>query len=124
MRDALLIGVGGFAGANVRYWVNIFAARHLSPSLPFGTLLVNVTGSLILGAFLAWTTERVLADPGYRLVFAVGFCGAYTTFSSFAFETIRLIEQGHLSAALANFVLNNVLSLGATVGGVVLARAI
>jgi len=122
MKEFLLVGAGGFVGANARYWVNAVLARHLSASLPWGTLAVNVTGSFVLGAFLAWTTERVLADPAYRFLVAIGFCGAYTTFSSYAFETIRLWEQGHVWAAAGNLLVNNVLCLAAALLGVVLAR--
>lgn len=122
MNEFFLIGAGGFLGANARYGVNVLVARHLSASLPWGTLAVNVTGSLVLGAFLAWTTERVFADPAYRLMIAIGFCGAYTTFSSYAFETVRLLEQGHVWAALGNFLMNNVLSLLGALGGVAVAR--
>lgn len=124
MKDLLLIGAGGFVGANARYLVNALIARHISASLPWGTLVVNVTGSFVLAAFVAWTTERVLADPAYRFLVAVGFCGAYTTFSSYAFETVRLIEQGHLWAAAGNFVINNLLSVLGAVGGVAVARSI
>jgi CrcB protein len=124
VREMLLVGAGGFVGANARYAVNVLSARYLSASLPWGTLAVNVTGSFVLAAFLAWTTERVLADPAYRLVVAVGFCGAYTTFSSFAFETVRLFEQGHYWAAMTNFAVNNLVCLAATFAGLAAVRAI
>jgi len=124
MKTPLLIGLGGFLGANARYLVSTLTARHLDPTLPWGTLIVNISGSFIIGAFLAWTTERVLADPGYRLLLAVGFCGAYTTFSSYAFETARLLEQGHLWSALGNLAANNLLSLLGVLAGMILARGI
>jgi CrcB protein len=122
MKEFLLVGAGGFVGANARYWVNALLAKHVSASLPWGTLAVNVTGSFVLGAFLAWTTERVLADPAYRFLVAIGFCGAYTTFSSYAFETVRLWEQGHVWTAAGNLLVNNVLALAAALLGVALAR--
>lgn len=122
MKELLLVGAGGFIGANARYLVNALLARHVSASLPWGTLTVNVTGSFVLAAFLAWTTERVLADPAYRYLVAIGFCGAYTTFSSCAFETIRLFEAGHVWLAAGNLAVNNVLSLAAAVGGLAAAR--
>lgn len=122
MKELLLVGVGGFVGANARYLVNGFVAKYLSASLPWGTLVVNVTGSFLVGGFLAWTTERVLADSSYRFLVVVGFCGAYTTFSSYAFETARLIEQGHLWAATGNFVMNNLLAVLGAVAGVAVAR--
>jgi CrcB protein len=62
-------------------------------AFPHGTLIINVTGSFILGFFLIWTTDRVLVDPRWRLVVAVGFCWGYTTYSSYAFETFALFEQ-------------------------------
>lgn len=122
MNQMLLVGLGGFVGANARFFVSGWLARHVDPSLPWGTLAVNVTGSLLIGAFLAWTTERVVADPGLRLLIAVGFCGAYTTFSSLAFETVSLIEQGHWLNALTSFLLNNLLALLAVVAGIALVR--
>jgi fluoride exporter len=122
MRELLFVGAGGFVGANARYLVSAFVAKHVSASLPWGTLLVNVLGSFVLAAFLAWTTERVLADPAYRFLVAIGFCGAFTTFSSYAFETLRLWEQGHTLAAAANLVVNNALALAATLAGLALAR--
>jgi CrcB protein len=122
MYDFVLIGVGGFFGANARYLVNTLTARHIDPSLPWGTLTVNVLGSFVIGSFLAWTTERVLADPAYRLLIAVGFCGAFTTFSSFAFETANLFEQGQFLAGTGNFLMNNLLSLMGVVAGIAIAR--
>lgn len=122
--DIALISAGAVLGANLRYGVNRLALKLLSPSVPYGTLIVNVTGSFILGFFLAWTAERVLASPHWRPLVAVGFCGAYTTFSSYGFETVALFEQGHYGLATANFLANNVLVLIAVVGGMALARAL
>jgi fluoride exporter len=120
----LLIALGATAGANLRYAVSRFAMRHLSPSLPWGTLIVNVTGSFILGFFLVWTSERVLADTHWRMLIAVGFCGAYTTFSSYSFETFSLVEQGHYTIAAGNFLGNNLLALLGVLAGVVAARSL
>jgi len=124
MRDVFWITVGAAMGANLRYAVSRWAASALSASLPYGTLIVNVTGSLMIGFFLVWTTERVVADPFWRSLVAVGFCGGYTTFSSYSFETLRLYEQGHHLLALANFAANNVACLLAVLAGAVLARAL
>ena len=123
-KDVLWISLGAALGANLRFAVSRFALKYLSPSVPYGTLIVNVTGSLILGFFLAWTTERVLADPRWRMLVAVGFCGGYTTFSSYGYETVTLAEQGHYGLATANFVANNLLSLLGALAGMMLARAI
>lgn len=122
MLDYLWISLGAIAGANLRFAISTWAAHALSPSLPYGTLIVNTTGSLVLGFFLVWTSERVLADPHWRLLVAVGFCGAYTTFSSYSFETLRLLEGGNYAAAAGNFVANNLLALLAVLVGAALAR--
>jgi len=124
MADALLISLGAIVGANLRFLVSRLAAKYISASLPWGTLIINVSGSFILGFFLVWTSERVLADPRWRALVAVGFCGAYTTFSSYSYETFGLFEQGHYSLAAWNFVANNALSLTGVVAGAILARVI
>ena len=123
MRPFLWVSIGAIVGANARYIVSRWSAKLISTSFPYGTLFINVTGSFLLGLFLVWTTERVLADPKWRLLVAIGFCGSYTTFSSFAFESMAYAEQGHWSLFAANVVANNLLCLAAVIGGAALARA-
>lgn len=122
MNEVLFVGAGGFLGANARYLMSTWVARYIDPALPWGTLLVNVIGSLIIGGFLVWTTERIITSPDLRLFLAVGFCGAYTTFSSYAYETLAMFEQGHWLDAVGNILLNNVLALAAVFAGMVLVR--
>jgi CrcB protein len=122
--DFLAISVGAIVGANLRYWMNRSAVRWLGPVFPYGTLSINVLGSFVLGFFLVWTSERVLVDPRWRLLIAVGFCGGYTTFSSYAYETMAFFEQGQWTLMAANFLANNVLACGAVVAGMVLARVL
>ena len=122
MNEVLIVGVGGFLGANARYLVSTWIARYMDPTLPWGTLLVNISGSLIIGGFLVWTTERIISNPDLRLFLAVGFCGAYTTFSSYAYETLTLFEQGHWLDAAGNILLNNILALAAVFAGMALVR--
>ena len=120
----LWVSVGAVVGAVARYAFSRYIAKILSPDFPYGTLFINVTGSFLLGLFLIWTSERVLVDPRWRLLIAIGFCGSYTTFSSYAFETFALFEQGHWSLFAANIVTNNILCLIAVLAGAALARAI
>jgi CrcB protein len=122
--DFLAISVGAIVGANLRYWMSRSAVRWLGPVFPYGTLSINVVGSFVLGFFLVWTSERVLVDPRWRLLIAVGFCGGYTTFSSYAYETMAFFEQGQWTLMAANFFANNVLACGAVVAGMVLARVL
>lgn len=124
MSDIFLISIGAILGANLRYFVNRFSLRYLSSDVPYGTLIVNLTGSFILGFFFAWTLERVEVDPRWRSFVAVGFCGAYTTFSSFSYETYVLLERSDYGLAALNFICNNLFSILAVVAGIVLARTL
>ena len=124
MQTILWISIGAIVGANLRYFVGQSVAKLLSSSLPYGTLVINITGSFILGFFLVWTGERVLADPRWRLLIAIGFCGGYTTSSSFAYETFALFEQGRFAASALNVIVTNVLCLLAVVAGAAIARGI
>lgn len=113
----LWVALGGAVGACGRFLVSSWAVRRLSEELPYGTLIVNVTGSLILGLIAGLISRGTdLPDP-VRLLIAVGFCGAFTTFSTFAVDTIDLLERTSLSSALWNVALNNVLSLVAVYVG-------
>ncbi len=118
----LWIAVGAIVGASARYFLSSYVAKAFSSTFPYGTLIINLTGSMLLGFFLIWTEERVLVDPRWRLLLAVGFCGSYTTFSSYAFESFALMEQGQWLEMAANVVANNALCLGSVVAGAALAR--
>lgn len=124
MNNILWITFGAIIGANLRYLVARLSLKYLSPSIPYGTFIVNVTGSFILGFFLAWTVERVLVDPRWKPLIAIGFCGAYTTYSSYSYETVTLLEQSNYTLAALNFLANNLFSLLATIAGIALARVI
>jgi CrcB protein len=120
--DFLAISLGAIVGANLRYWMSRGAARLLGPVFPYGTLTINVLGSFVVGFFVVWTTERVLIDP--RLLVVVGFCGGYTTFSSYAYETMAFFERGQWFLMAANFLSNNLLACLAALAGMALARVL
>src|SRR6266571_4319043 len=124
MLDVLVICLGAIVGANARYFVSRYLAQVLGPVFPYGTLFINIVGSFIVGFFVVWTSERVLADPRWRLLVVVGFCGSFTTFSSYAFETMSYFEQGQWGLMLTNILGNNLLCLAGALGGMALARVL
>lgn len=120
----LWIALGAVVGASARYFLSTYIGRHFSTVFPYGTLLINITGSLILGFFLVYASERVLLDPRWRLLVAVGFCGSYTTFSSYAFESFALMEQGQWLLMGLNILSSNALCLAGVLAGAALARGL
>ncbi len=118
------IALGAIVGASARYFLSGYTAKALSSTFPYGTLFINLTGSLLLGFFLIWTEERVLIDPRWRLLVAIGFCGSYTTFSSYAFESFAYMEQGQWVAMAVNILANNVLCLASVIAGSAIARSL
>lgn len=124
MKDFLAISVAAIVGANLRYLISRLAAKELGSIFPYGTLAINVVGSVIVGFFIIWTTERVLLDPRWRLLVVVGFCGSFTTFSSYAFESMSFFEQGQWGLMLANVLGNNLLCLAGALAGMALARVL
>jgi len=123
-QDFIIISLGAIVGANARYLISRFAAKELGPVFPYGTLFINISGSLIVGFFMIWAAERVLVDPRWRLLIVVGFCGAFTTFSSYAFETMAYFEQGQWLLMCTNILTNNILCLLGALAGMALARVL
>jgi CrcB protein len=109
----LWVAIGGALGSVGRYWVSGFVAERFGETFPWGTILINVTGSFIIGAFAAFTDPdgRVLATPGFRQFFMIGICGGYTTFSSFSLQTLRLAQDREWLYAGGNVILSVVLCL-------------
>jgi fluoride exporter len=124
VKDFLAISGAAIAGANLRYLLGRLAAKELGLDFPYGTLFINVLGSIIVGFFVIWTTERVLMDPRWRLLVVIGFCGSFTTFSSYAFETMAYFEQGQWGLMAVNVLSNNVLCLGGALAGMTIARVL
>lgn len=102
MTPYLLIGAGGIVGANARYLVSAWAAGRLGVAFPYGTFIINVSGSFVIGLFLTLVADRFGNDPAARFLVATGFLGAYTTYSTFAYETIALARRARPWPALAN----------------------
>ncbi|HIE58183.1 MAG TPA: fluoride efflux transporter CrcB [Anaerolineales bacterium] len=121
----LFVGLGGFVGASLRYLTGIFIGlAPIESNLPLGTFAVNIIGSLLIG-FLAGLAEsqNLLNDTARAFVFT-GMLGAFTTFSTFSYETMGLFQNGQTSPALANLGLQITLGLAAVWGGIQIARLV
>ena len=121
--DVLWVGVGGGVGAIARYALGVWIAERLGTAFPWGTWIINVTGSLVIGLVLTVLTERVV-DPAWRLLLVVGFLGGYTTFSSYTFEALTLARAGEWPFALAYVLGSNVVGLLAVTLGVAVAHLV
>lgn len=120
--SVLVVGAGGFLGAVTRWGVALLVARFWTRDFPLGTFVINVTGSFVLGLFGTLAAERLSLGPHWRLFVATGFVGAYTTFSTFEYETQRLVETGAAGWAAAYVALSVAAGFLAVRVGVQLAR--
>lgn len=118
----LAVAFGGSLGAICRYATVMFAQNVWGVRFPYGTLMVNTVGSLLAGFFLTLLVGRFSGEEYWRLFFFTGFLGAYTTFSSFAAESLFLFEQSQWLKLFTNIVVNNIGSLGMVLIGTLLAR--
>lgn len=122
MRNILLVGAGGFLGAIVRYAITVLLFDVSPREFPLATFLINITGAFALGFFMTFVAERAHLEPGVRLFVATGFLGAYTTFSTFEFETFELVKTGLYAWSAANVIGSVVAGYAAVQLGVALAR--
>ncbi len=124
MINAVIIGIGGFFGAIVRYGVALWIGQRWGRSFPLGTFVINVSGSFVIGLAMSLMTERFIVNPQWRLLLVVGFLGAYTTFSTFEYETGALLKDGEWLFASLNVVLSVLAGFVALKAGEVLAKSI
>lgn len=123
VRTVIGVGIAGAAGALLRWGISVWVGRRF-PGFPWGTLVINVTGSFLLGLLFVVLTERSTASPALRVSLTTGLLGAYTTFSTFSLETVRLVEDGAVGAAAANVAASLALGLVGVWLGVSLGRAL
>ena len=121
---AFWVGFAGFFGAVSRYWIDGWISRLGGGAFPWGTFVVNISGCFLVGLLTTVLTERLLPHPTVRIAVTVGFLGAYTTFSTFAYESLRQIQDGALGMAFGNVAASVVLGIAAAWAGVAVGRAI
>lgn len=124
MINVLIIGIGGFLGAVTRYGVAVWIGRRWGRSFPLGTFVINITGSFLIGLLMTLMTEKIIENPQWRLLLVVGFLGAYTTFSTFEYETGALLKDSEWLYAGLNVVLSVVVGFIALKLGEVIAKSI
>jgi fluoride exporter len=122
MSQLLLIAAGGATGAVLRFLVSGWVYAMLGRDFPYGTLVVNVFGSLIMGLCFALMVERMISGPEWRALIMIGLLGAFTTFSTFSIETLNLLEDGELLKAFSNMMLSVVLCLLSAWVGLAIGR--
>jgi CrcB protein len=120
----LIIGAGGFVGAITRYILAVWIGQRWGRSFPLGTFVINITGSFLIGLLMTLMAERFTENPQWRLLLVVGFLGAYTTFSTFEFETGALLNDGEWLYASLNVIGSVVVGFIALKLGEVLAKSI
>ena len=118
----ILVGAGGFFGAIARYLLDAWVLAATGGRFPWGTLVVNVSGSFLLGVLFAASMERAILPPAIRAPVLIGFIGAYTTFSTLTLETWRLVEDGSYVLAFGNLAGSMALGIVAVVAGLSLGR--
>jgi CrcB protein len=124
MTQALAIATGGALGALLRYWTSLAVHSKLGAGFPYGTLTVNVIGSLLMGFLYVWFVDRLAMGPAVRGFLFIGVLGAFTTFSTFSLETLNLIESGQPGKAILNVVISVIVCVTAAGLGVLAARQI
>ena len=124
MNQIIAIAAGGAAGAVLRFLMSGWVYTWLGRGFPYGTLVVNVVGSLLMGLLSVLLIERLSLGPEWRAAILIGLLGGFTTFSTFSIETLNLIEAGAHAKALANAALSVMLCVGAVWVGVIAGRQI
>ena len=121
--NLLAIATGGALGALLRYGFSSLIAGFTSPALPLGTIGVNLAGSFIIG-LLSGVFDQLMVHAHFRTFLLIGFIGAFTTFSTYMIESVRLFQEGQVGLAFANLLLSNVLGLACVFAGFAVARAV
>jgi fluoride exporter len=119
-----MVGLGGCLGSILRFWLGSYIGSRLGSRFPYGTFVINVTGSFLIGMILAILAEKTHWSPNWRYLIPIGFIGGYTTFSTFEYETFRLFQDGQVMGALLNVTLSVIVGFGGVWIGAVAGRSI
>jgi CrcB protein len=123
MNKYLLVGVGGFLGAIARYWLGSFIGSRMGVRFPYGTVVINISGSFLIGLIVTLIAQRTHWNANWSYLIPIGFIGAYTTFSTFELETLRSFQEAEIFYAFANVIVSVVLGFVAVWLGVVTGRS-
>ena len=118
------VGVAGFFGAVSRYWLDGVVSRATGGGFPWGTMVINISGCFLIGLLTTVFTERFMINPALRIAITVGFIGAYTTFSTFSYESLKQIQDGAVGLAAVNVIASVVIGIFAVWMGTIAGRAI
>ena len=124
MLKYVLVGIGGCLGSILRFWLGSYIGGKMGTRFPYGTFVVNITGSFLIGLVLALLTARTQWSANWRYLIPIGFIGGYTTFSSFEFETLRTMQDGRIGLGLLYVATSVIAGLVAVWGGMIAGRAI
>lgn len=122
MGKYLMVGTGGFLGAIARFWLGGYVSSKLGTRFPYGTFIINCSGSFLIGFIITILAEKTHWSPNWRYLIPIGFIGAYTTFSTFEYETFRVIQDGELFIAFLNVALSVIVGFAAVWLGVIAGR--
>ena len=120
----LIIGLGGFLGSITRYWVGNYIGGRMGMRFPYGTFVINITGSFLIGVIVTILSQKAHWSPNLSFLIPIGFIGAYTTFSTFELETYRSFQTGDVMFAFLNVILSVILGFAAVWLGVITGRSI
>jgi fluoride exporter len=119
-----MVGIGGGLGSILRFWLGSYIGNKMGTRFPYGTFVINVTGSFLIGLIFAVLAARTQWNPNWQYLISIGFIGGYTTFSAFEFEALRTTQAGHFGLGLLYVALSVVVGFVAVWGGMMAGKAI